>query len=399
MSLLENKKIVLGITGGIAAYKCADLTRRLREQGAIVKVVMTKGAQAFITPLTMQAVSGNPVMDDLLDPAAEAAMGHIELAKWADTILIAPATANFMASLSQGLAGDLLSTICLATSAPIAICPAMNQQMWAAPATQRNLATLLADGHAIFGPGTGEQACGDIGAGRMLEPLEIISQLQRVFTQPLLNGKKITITAGPTQEAIDPVRYLSNHSSGKMGFAIAKAAINLGAKVTLIAGPVSLATPVNCQRIDVKSAEQMLAATQQACLDSDIFIACAAVADYAPETVAENKIKKSNETMAIALKRNPDILATIAGQQDKPFCVGFAAETQDVEHYAKDKLSRKNLDMIAANNVAISGQGFASDNNALSVFWKNGQQDLTLADKETLAYQLLELIEQNYSPK
>lgn len=357
---------------------------------------MTKGAQAFITPLTLQAVSGNPVADDLLDPAAEAAMGHIELAKWADLVLLAPASANSLASLAQGLAGDLLSTLCLATPAPVALCPAMNQQMWAAPATQRNISTLKADGRFIFGPASGEQACGDVGEGRMLEPHQIIDAIQSLFVPQLLARKKVVITAGPTREEIDPVRYVSNHSSGKMGYMLAQAAQQMGANVVLISGPTALETPYGVARVNTESADKMLAACQVAVENASIFIGCAAVADYKAAETAKHKIKKSDVEMTIKLTRNPDILATIANQTQRPFTVGFAAETQDLEHYAKDKLKRKNLDMIAANNVAIQGQGFGAEQNALTVFWQDGQQELPLADKDLLAKSLMQLIATQY---
>ncbi|WP_111976864.1 bifunctional phosphopantothenoylcysteine decarboxylase/phosphopantothenate--cysteine ligase CoaBC [Algibacillus agarilyticus] len=393
MNYLQNKKILLGITGGIAAYKAADLVRKLKEVNADVRVVMTAGAMAFITPLTLQALSGNPVATSLLDTDAEAAMGHIELAKWADVVLIAPASANTLACLANGLAGDLLSTLYLATPAPVAVCPAMNQQMWAAKPTQRNIQTLIKDDVSIFGPGLGAQACGDIGAGRMLEPLEIVAHLQSLLApKPLLN-KKIVITAGPTQESIDPVRYISNHSSGKMGYALAQAAQQLGADVHLISGPCALTAPHAVHTTTVTSADEMLATTLENIDNADVFIGCAAVADYKPQTVAAQKIKKTAQSeMSIALTRNQDILATVANLPNKPFTVGFAAETQDIEHYALDKLQRKNLDMIAANNVAIAGQGFGAEQNALMVYTPNSQHELALNDKTRLATDLIQLI-------
>ncbi len=399
MSSLKNKNIILGISGGIAAYKCAELTRRLKDHGANIRVVMTNGAKAFITPLTMQAVSGNPVSDDLLDPAAEAAMGHIELAKWADLVLIAPATANMLAIVANGNANDLLSTLCLATKAPIALCPAMNQQMWASPPTQRNIATIKSDGRFIFGPASGQQACGDVGEGRMLEPNEIIDAIQSLFVPQVLARKKVVITAGPTQEALDPVRYISNHSSGKMGYMIAKAAQQMGATVVLISGPCSLPIPYGVTRVNTNSAEKMLAASLVASENADLFIACAAVADYRPISTAEQKIKKNDETMSVELTRNPDILATVANLANRPFTIGFAAETQDVERYALDKLTRKNLDMIAANNVAIEGQGFSSDKNALTVYWEEGKHELPLNNKEELAKDLVQFIAKHYQSK
>ncbi|MFT7683278.1 MAG: phosphopantothenoylcysteine decarboxylase/phosphopantothenate--cysteine ligase, partial [Moritella dasanensis] len=355
MTAIANKRILLGITGGIAAYKCAELTRRLTEQGAEVRVVMTQSAQEFITPLTMQAVSGNPVAHSLLDPAAEAGMGHIEFAKWADLVLIAPATANFIAKFTAGIADDLLSTLCLATPAPIAIAPAMNQVMYQAQATQANLATLKQRNITLWGPAAGAQACGDVGPGRMVNPDELVTAVVNYFSEQekpqLLAGKNIMITAGPTREAMDPVRYISNHSSGKMGYALAQAARSLGANVTVVSGPVALAAPVECKLVKVISALDMHAAVMADIHQQDIFIACAAVADYRPENIAEQKIKKTNsDEMVVRMIKNPDIVASVAALEKPPFTVGFAAETQDVEHYARDKMQRKNLAMIAAND-------------------------------------------------
>src|SRR5690554_1009571 len=350
MNSLAQKRILIGISGGIAAYKIPELVRRLKDLGADVRCVMTQGGQAFVTPLTLQAVSGQPVHHDLLDPAAEAAMGHIELAKWADLILIAPASANTLAQLAHGHASNLLTTICLATSAPLAVAPAMNQQMWAHPAVQENCATLARRGVHVIAPASGAQACGDVGAGRMPEPLElrdILCQLLPPQQQPL-RGKQVLITAGPTREAIDPVRYLSNHSSGKMGFALAQAAQQLGAQVTLVAGPCNLATPRGVERIDVVSAQDMFEAVLDKVAHADIFIGCAAVADYRPQQVASNKMKKDKDAMRIELVKNPDILAHVAALPEPPFTIGFAAETNDVEHYAKGKLERKKLNLIAA---------------------------------------------------
>jgi len=397
--MLAGKQIVVGVSGGIAAYKTPDLVRRLRDQGAHVRVVMTHGAKAFITPLTLQAVSGEPVSDDLLDPAAEAAMGHIELAKWADLILIAPTSASTMAKLAHGFADDLLTTICLATTAPIAIAPAMNQQMWAAAATQANLTILKARSVHIFGPGSGSQACGDVGAGRMWEPLELVDAAAQVFAampRPLWQGKRIVITAGPTREAVDPVRYISNHSSGKMGFALATAAHQLGADVYLISGPCNLPTPAHVTRIDVESAEDMLAAALQWVTRDSIFIACAAVADYRPREVATDKMKKNGTALTLELVQNPDILATVAALPQAPFTLGFAAETNDVERYAVDKLQRKKINMIAANDVSDTAIGFNSDQNALTLFWQDSdgvqQHHFAQTDKQTLAQQLLECV-------
>lgn len=393
-NMLTNKKVLLGIGGGIAAYKSADLIRRLKERGADVRVIMTQSAMEFITPLTIQALSGHPVASDLLDPAAEAAMGHIELARWADVVLLAPATANLMARINAGMADELLTTTCLATSAPIIVCPAMNQQMYQNIATQENMANLARKGLIIWQPASGNQACGEVGPGRMQEPVAIAEQLVQFFGPKSLQGHKLLLTAGPTREAIDPVRYISNHSSGKMGFALAQAAAEMGAEVTLVSGPVSLATPAGVKRINVESAQQMLDVVMQQVEQHNIFIGCAAVADYRIADVAEQKIKKSAEEMQLALVRNPDILATVAQHTTRPFTVGFAAETNDVEQYARGKLQRKKLDMIAANDVSIQGLGFNADSNALQVFWQDGSQQLPATDKLTLARQLLTLIEQ-----
>ena len=397
MQRLVNKRILLGVTGGIAAYKAADLVRRLQDAGAQVRVVMTQGACEFITPLTMQALSGHPVHTTLLDPAAEAAMGHIELARWADLVLIAPASANFMARLAHGHGNDLLNTLCLATGAPIAIAPAMNQQMWADKSTQQNLLILQEKGVHVFGPGSGSQACGDVGAGRMLEPMEIIEQSAEVFDYELLTGKHVVITAGPTREAIDPVRYITNKSSGKMGFALAEAAAEAGARVTLIAGPVNLPTPNRVTRIDVTRAVDMFEACMDVVADGcDVFIATAAVADYRPTVTADHKIKKSTEEIHLTLVKNPDIVASVAEHDKRPFTVGFAAETQDVMAYAEGKLVNKKLDMIATNDVSGSNVGFNSDNNALTVIWPGGHKVLPLASKTQIAKQLIELIAIRY---
>lgn len=396
---LSQRRIVLGITGGIAAYKAAELTRRLRDVGAEVHVVMTEAAQAFITPLTLQAVSGNPVHTHLLDPAAEAAMGHIELARWAELILIAPATADFLARLAHGHANDLLTTLCVAARCPVAVAPAMNQAMWAAAATQHNVSILAQRNVAIWGPGVGSQACGDVGAGRMLEPDQLVAACSASFAAPKaaktlsMSGKTVVITAGPTREAIDPVRFISNHSSGKMGFALAEAASNAGARVTLIAGPVNLATPPKVQRINVVSAIDMLAAAETHCRGADVFIATAAVADYRPDTAADQKMKKQKGApITLTLVENPDIVATIARQTPKPFTVGFAAETQNVLMYARDKIKRKNLDMIVANDVSQAGIGFNSDDNAVTIVWPEGEVALPLASKQIIARQLIEAI-------
>lgn len=392
---LAQKRILLGISGGIAAYKSADLVRRLKERGADVRVILTDAAQQFITPLTLQALSGNPVSTSLLDPAAEAAMGHIELAKWADLILIAPASADIMARLASGMANDLLTTCVLATAAPVAIAPAMNQQMYKNIATQQNLAKLCSYNFYIFGPASGEQACGDVGAGRMLEPLELVSALEKHFvTEQQLNNIKITITAGPTREAIDPVRYISNHSSGKMGFALAQAAAAMGADVTLISGPVQLATPDGVTRIDVISAQQMYDAAMAHAVQSNVFIGCAAVADYRVADVAENKMKKqADKPLELKLVQNPDIIASVAAlSKNRPFTVGFAAETQHVLQYAKDKLTRKKLDLICANDVSDSSMGFNSDNNAVTLIWQAGELAIPAQPKTALAIAILQQI-------
>ncbi len=399
MQILQDKKIVLGVTGGIAAYKTPELVRRLKDHGADVRVVMTDGAKAFITPLTLQAVSGNHVSDSLLDSQAELAMGHIELAKWADLILIAPATADIIARIATGMANDLLSTLCLATSAPIVVAPAMNQQMWHAKATQKNINTLEGWGFHIWGPGAGEQACGDVGMGRMLDVDELVTLSNDFFVDKYLQGQHWVITAGPTREAIDPVRYISNHSSGKMGYAIAHAALRAGARVTLISGPVSITAPIGCELIDITSAEQM---HQQALIhvaQATTFVACAAVADYRVANVANEKIKKDNEHMQLALVKNHDIVADVAKLKQKPFIVGFAAETQNVEHYARGKLMRKNLDLIAANDVAKAGQGFNSDDNALTLYSAIDKIEIPLANKQIVAKQLVSLINQHYLAK
>lgn len=401
MTSLSGKHIVLGISGGIAAYKCPELVRRLRDHGAEVRVVMTQAAKAFITPLTLQAVSGYPVSDDLLDPAAEAAMGHIELAKWADLVILAPATADLLARVAAGMANDLLTTVCLATDAAIAAAPAMNQQMYRASATQANLRLLQQRGLLLWGPASGLQACGDVGPGRMLEPMMIVEQAKSYFTAPQdLQHLKIMITAGPTREALDPVRFISNHSSGKMGFAIARAAAARGAAVTLVAGPVNLPTPPKVTRIDVISALEMASAVQQSAGQQDIFISCAAVADYRAEQIAPEKIKKQGDEIIFKMIKNPDIVAGVAAMnKDRPFVVGFAAETQNVEEYARKKLAAKKLDLICANDVSLTGQGFNSDTNALHLFWQNGEKRLPHSDKALLGQRLIDEIVNRYDEK
>ena len=391
MTNLTNKKIVLGITGGIAAYKCAELVRRLKDSGCEVKVVMTESAKHFITPLTMQAVSGETVSDSLLDPSAEASMGHIEFAKWADLILVAPATCNIIAKMAAGIADDLLTTLLLATPAKVAVAPAMNQQMYAHAATQANLATLKARNVLIWGPGKGEQACGDIGAGRMLEPHELVALCIAKEQPQLLAGKTITITAGPTREPLDPVRFISNHSSGKMGYALAEAALQLGAEVNLISGPVNIKAPTGVNLINIESAEQLLTESLTYAPQSDAFIGCAAVADYRAANIATQKMKKQGDELTLTLTKNPDVIAAIANlKQNRPYTVGFAAETQNVESYAKGKLQNKNLDMICANDVSKSGLGFNSDHNALTLYWHNEQLELPTTSKIEIARKVIE---------
>ncbi|MGB0937691.1 MAG: bifunctional phosphopantothenoylcysteine decarboxylase/phosphopantothenate--cysteine ligase CoaBC [Colwellia sp.] len=399
MQILQDKNIVLGISGGIAAYKTPELVRRLKDNGANVRVVMTNAAKAFITPLTLQAVSGYQVSDSLLDEQAELGMGHIELAKWADLILIAPATADVIARITAGMANDLLTTLCLATSAPIAIAPAMNQQMWHASITQENIERLQQRGISIWGPGSGEQACGDIGYGRMLEADELATLTIDSFCDKYLAGQHWLITAGPTREAIDPVRYISNHSSGKMGYAIASAALRAGANVTLISGPVAINPPIGAKLVAVNSAVQMHEQAIANAASHDIFISCAAVADYRLDSVAEQKIKKSSETLQLNLTKNKDIVADVANLNERPFIVGFAAETENVESYARGKLVRKNLDLIAANNVAIEGQGFNGDNNALTLFSAIDKTEIELASKNIVAEKLIALVNQYYQAK
>ncbi|MDI9244121.1 bifunctional phosphopantothenoylcysteine decarboxylase/phosphopantothenate--cysteine ligase CoaBC [Marinobacter sp. CHS3-4] len=383
-------RILLGITGGIAAYKSAELVRLLKKSGREVRVVMTRGAEAFVAPLTFQALSGEPVRTSLLDPDAEAGMGHIELAKWADQIVVAPASADFLARLANGMADDLLTTLCCATEAPIALAPAMNQAMWSNQRTRRNIDLLANDPQVqLWGPDQGSQACGDVGPGRMLEPAALF-ELIAGANVGALSGKRVVITAGPTREPIDPVRYISNHSSGKMGYALAQAARNAGASVVLISGPVALDAPAGVDRRFVTTAEDMLKASGQAVDEGcDLFIATAAVADYRPDSIASDKIKKTNDAMNVAMVRNPDTLATIAARPDAPFTVGFAAETRDVERYALDKMSRKGLNMIVANDVSVQGLGFNSDRNAVTVFWEGGRETLGPDTKADIARLLI----------
>ena len=393
----QPRKILLGVTGGIAAYKSPDLVRRLMEHGAEVQVVMSRGAQQFVTALTFQAVSGRPVRNDLWDHAAEAAMGHIELARWADEIIVAPATAEFIARLTHGFADDLLATICLATTARITLAPAMNRQMWANAATQANVQILKERGVRLLGPASGEQACGEVGVGRMLEPTQIADEIftTRGGAGPL-HGLKVVVTAGPTREAIDPVRFISNRSSGKMGYAVAQAAREAGAEVVLVSGPVQIPTPRGVERVEVESAEQMLEAVRGNLVGAHIFISAAAVSDYRAHQVADEKIKKTSDTMSLSLARAPDVLATISRSESPPFLVGFAAETQHVERNALAKLTGKNLDMIAANKVG-EGLAFDKDENALTVYWPGGgKRDLAFTSKLALARQLVEVIAERY---
>ena len=391
---LCNRQILVGITGGIAAYKAAELVRRLQDYGAVVRVVMTPAAIEFITPLTLQALSGHSVHTGLLDQDAEAGMGHIELARWADRILIAPASADFMARLAQGQADDLLSAICLATAAPVIVAAAMNQAMWSNLATQANTELLKKRGVAVWGPADGVQACGDIGPGRMLEVSELIDKLSGTFEVGSLAGVRVMITAGPTREAIDPVRYISNHSSGKMGFALAQAAIDAGALTTLVSGPVQIQAPSRLKlHRQVITAQEMLEAVNESVVDVDIFIAAAAVADFRPVVMAQQKLKKNeNDGMTLELIRNPDIVAAVAIMEEKPFVVGFAAETESLEDNARSKLHKKNLDVVIANDVSDKNIGFDSSDNAVQVYWRSGEQSFERMSKPQLAENLIELL-------
>ena len=399
MASLVNKRVLLGITGGIAAYKGAELVRRLREAGAEVRVVMTDAATEFVTELTFQAVSGQPVHRHLLDVSAEAGMGHIELARWADAVIVAPASANFLARLAQGRGDDLLTTVCLASNAPLAVAPSMNQQMWRNAATQENIATLRQRGVRLFGPGEGSQACGDVGPGRMLEATEIAVLTAALFETSALDGLKVIITAGPTWEALDPVRGLSNKSSGKMGYAVAVAAVEAGAKVTLISGPVALPAPERLTLIPVLSAQEMHDAVHAQISGADLFIGVAAVADYRPVNAAKQKIKKSAERLTIELVRNPDILASVAAIKAPLFTVGFAAETGDLETAARSKLVAKGVDLIAANLVGAAEGGFGSDQNRLLLVDSAGSTELPLAPKPQLARTLIQHIAQRLHAK
>ena len=392
-----SQQVVVGVSGGIAAYKSPDLVRRLRERGHSVRVVMTPGARHFITPLTLQAVSGHPVHTDLLDPSAEAAMGHIELARWADMVLVAPATAHFLAKLRQGMADDLLSTLCLATEAPIAVAPAMNRQMWLNPATQDNVAALGRRGLLFIGPAEGDQACGETGPGRMQEPDAIASQVSDWLEGGgKLAGLAVLVTAGPTREPLDPVRFISNHSSGRMGYALAEAAAGAGARVTLVSGPTAIRASARVERVNVMTAAEMRDAVMSRVGDASILIAAAAVADHRPAAYSARKIKKNGASGALALERTPDILSEVANLSRRPFTVGFAAETDNIEANARAKLQAKALDLIAANRVDGPGVGFASEDNALDVYWSNGATHLGFKPKRVLAEELVALIAQHY---
>lgn len=392
MSNLHNKNIILGVTGGIAAYKAAELTRLLIKLGAKVRVVMTPAACEFVQPLTFQALSGNEVSTQLLDEKAESGMGHIALARWADGVIVAPATADFMAKFNAGFADNLLLTMMLACEAPVFIAPAMNEKMYHQAVTQNNIAALKDKGVTVLGPASGEQACGDVGLGRMLEADDIAKQLNAYYLPKSLQGEAVLITAGPTHEAIDPVRYIANKSSGKMGYALAEMAINAGAKVTLISGPVALGAPKGCTLIKVKSADDMHQQVMVCIKQHAIFIACAAVADYTPKQLETQKIKKTSANLVLALRKTKDILADVAALDEAPFCVGFAAETNDVEQYAKQKLKTKNIDLICANLVGAKQGGFAADENEIQAFWPEGQQHFLMQPKIMLASQIIKLV-------
>ena len=395
MAGVAKQNILLGVTGGISAYKSVELARLLLKAGASVRVVMTEAAGRFVSPLTFQAVTGNPVRTALFDEKHEAAMGHIELARWADRMLIAPASADFMARMAQGVANDLLSTVYLACPSPVAIAPAMNTNMWQHPAVQHNLSVLEGRGVRVLGPASGEQACGDKGFGRMLEPMEILATLKKELQSMPFASKKVLVTAGPTHEAIDPVRFIGNRSSGKMGYALARAFQEKGADVLLVSGPVSLASPPGVERIEVQTALQMYEAVFENIHAVDIFAGCAAVADYRPEHASEQKIKKSADKMDITLVRNPDILAEVAALEDGPFTLGFAAETEKLIENARGKLQAKQLDMLAANRVG-EGMGFERDENSLRVIWSAGEEQLPVQDKQLLAEALVDLLANRY---
>ena len=394
MKSLANKNILLGVTGGIAAYKSAEIVRHLKKSGASVRVVMTKSAEEFITPLTLQALSGNRVSTELLDAEAEAAMGHIELAKWADGILIAPATANTLARISSGRGDDLLSTVTLAFDGPVSLAPAMNQAMWLDKRTQENLEKLIQQDFGICGPGSGEQACGDIGLGRMLEPLEILEIFSLSFSKGAMLGKSILITAGPTQEPIDPVRFITNRSSGKMGYSLAEAAIESGANVTLISGPVNIEPPTNCNLVEIKTAKEMYESVMHHIKGMDVYIGTAAVSDYSPAHINESKLKKdgSNAAMTLALKENQDILKSVSELNDRPYVVGFAAETEDLIENAEKKLKNKKLDLIVANDVSDKEIGFDSDQNEVTLITHKGKELIQRQNKKKISKKIIDFI-------
>ena len=396
MSFLANRKVLLGVTGGIAAYKAAELVRLLVKAGAEVRVAMTPAAREFIQPLTFQALSGHRVYTDIFDAEADSAMDHIELARWCDLLLVAPATADFLAKLNAGYADNLLLTLCLASDQPVAVAPAMNQQMYADPATAANIASLAARGTRVWGPDSGEQACGEVGPGRMLEPARLLDNVIALFSPGRLDGVRLLLTAGPTREAIDPVRYISNRSSGKMGYALAEAALAAGAAVTLVSGPVALTPPPGAERVAVESAAEMYDAVLSRVAGCDIFVGCAAVSDYRVEQAAGQKLKKSEQALTLTLVPNADILATVSAHPERPFCVGFAAETHDVERYARGKLEAKKLDMIAANRVG-DGAGFEADDNRLDVYWPGGETTIGPASKRAVAEALIDLIAERYT--
>ena len=394
MKSLANKNILLGVTGGIAAYKSAEIVRHLKKSGASVRVVMTRSAEEFITPLTLQALSGNRVSTELLDAEAEAAMGHIELAKWADGILIAPATANTIARLSSGRGDDLLSTVTLAFDGPISVAPAMNQAMWRDERTQENLKKLIDQGFGICGPGSGEQACGDVGLGRMLEPIDILDMFSLSFNEGTLSGKKILITAGPTQEPIDPVRFITNRSSGKMGYSLVEAALESGANVTLISGPVNIEPPSNCNFVSIKTAEEMYDAVMHHISGMDVYIGTAAVSDYSPAKASDSKIKKdgSSSPMVLELKENQDILKSVSELEQRPYVVGFAAETNDLIKNAEKKLSNKNLDLIIANDVSNKDIGFDSDDNEVTLITEKEKYLIERQNKRKVSKKIIDFI-------
>ena len=394
MKSLANKNILLGVTGGIAAYKSAEIVRHLKKSGASVRVVMTRSAEEFITPLTLQALSGNRVSTELLDAEAEAAMGHIELAKWADGILIAPATANTIARLSSGRGDDLLSTVTLAFDGPISVAPAMNQAMWRDERTQENLKKLIDQDFGICGPGSGEQACGDVGLGRMLEPIDILDMFSLSFNEGTLSGKKILITAGPTQEPIDPVRFITNRSSGKMGYSLVEAALESGANVTLISGPVNIEPPSNCNFVSIKTAEEMYEAVMHHISGMDVYIGTAAVSDYSPAKASDSKIKKdgSNSPMVLELKENQDILKSVSELEQRPYVVGFAAETNDLIKNAEKKLSNKNLDLIIANDVSNKEIGFDSDDNEVTLITEKEKYLIERQNKRKVSKKIIDFI-------